>query len=612
MSLKNFDYISPKITLYFYGTRRHTSKFGGTLTILMVLLSATYVFYLIYNIIRHKISNFMLYRTYLVDAGQFYFNDTTGIFHYFQLYDFKTRENEEYNSKYIRIFMSRLYRTYINEHDSLSENEHWVYDNCRENEDNKNIDKNILDINSFRNGACLRYYYSNISHMYYPIEDTENFKFPYIIHGSANKDNLFLETIIEKCDNSSIISTVLGHCGNQKDMDEYVEQYKGINLQILSKRVETDNYNNPIYQYMHSISESLDMNSVPVDNINLMPYFIEISSGIFFPRTTKNISCSLELNRRENWNIDENLKILAIFDYWLQNSAQVIKGGYTTLYDILPSIGGIIQLIYYIFYSINYLYNKYIIIQDCNKSFFRMYNLEDIKGIPMKKNFAKYVNSLRNNMKINTITNKIINAKKEKRDSIFVAKYHKQKRSLRSDIINNNNSIFFSINNEDNFKNDLSNSNELIANIQKNNLNNLKNIMQFNNKRISVQNREIKDKNEGIATNIININKNKNRIHMKNFNEKLNKFINEKNQSFKVEPLNAKITSKLINFFDFVLYLAKFKHRNQIFFILNQFRQKLLGEEHIFRTNIILYHLEKYFDIKEIKKIDIMELYDNL
>ena len=612
MSLKNFDYISPKITLYFYGTRRHTSNFGGTLTILMVLLSATYVFYLIYNIIRHKISNFMLYRTYLVDAGQFYFNDTTGIFHYFQLYDFKTREYEEYNSKYIRIFMSRLYRTYINEHDSLSENEHWVYDNCRENEDNKNIDKNILDINSFRNGVCLRYYYSNISHMYYPIEDTENFKFPYIIHGSANKDNLFLETIIEKCDNSSIISTVLGHCGNQKDMDEYVEQYKGINLQILSKRVETDNYNNPIYQYMHSISENLDMNSVPVDNIHLMPYFIEISSGIFFPRTTKNISCSLELNRRENWNIDENRKILAIFDYWLQNSAQVIKGGYTTLYDILPSIGGIIQLIYYIFYSINYLYNKYIIIQDCNKSFFRMYNLEDIKGIPMKKNFAKYVNSLRNNMKINTITNKIINAKKEKRDSIFVAKYHKQKLSLRSDFINNNNSIFFSINNEDNFKNNLSNSNELIANIQKNNLNNLKNIMQFNNKRISVQNREIKDKNEGIATNIININKNKNRIHMKNFNEKLNKFINEKNQSFKVEPLNAKITSKLINFFDFLLYLAKFKHRNQIFFILNQFRQKLLGEEHIFRTNIILYHLEKYFDIKEIKKIDIMELYDNL
>ena len=610
MSLKNFDYISPKITLYFYGTRRHTSKFGGTLTILMVLLSATYVFYLIYNIIRHKISNFMLYRTYLVDAGQFYFNDTTGIFHYFQLYDFKTREYEEYNSKYIRIFMSRLYRTYINEHDSLSENEHWVYDNCRENEDNKNIDKNILDINSFRNGVCLRYYYSNISHMYYPIEDTENFKFPYIIHGSANKDNLFLETIIEKCDNSSIISTVLGHCGNQKDMDEYVEQYKGINLQILSKRVETDNYNNPIYQYMHSISENLDMNSVPVDNIHLMPYFIEISSGIFFPRTTKNISCSLELNRRENWNIDENRKILAIFDYWLQNSAQVIKGGYTTLYDILPSIGGIIQLIYYIFYSINYLYNKYIIIQDCNKSFFRMYNLEDIKGIPMKKNFAKYVNSLRNNMKINTFTNKIINAKKEKRDSIFVAKYHKQKLSLRSDFINNNNSIFFSINNEDNFKNNLSNSNELIANIQKNNLNNLKNIMQFNNKRISVQNREIKDKNEGIANNIIN--KKKNRIHMKNFNEKLNKFINEKNQSFKVEPLNAKITSKLINFFDFLLYLAKFKHRNQIFFILNQFRQKLLGEEHIFRTNIILYHLEKYFDIKEIKKIDIMELYDNL
>ena len=49
-----------------------------------------------------------------------------------------------------------------------------------------------------------------------------------------------------------------------------------------------------------------------------------------------------------------------------------------------------------------------------------------------------------------------------------------------------------------------------------------------------------------------------------------------------------------------------------MFFVLNQFRQKLLGEEHIFRNNIILYHLEKYFNIKEIQKVDILELFENL
>ena len=605
MSLSKLDYISPKITLFYYGKRRHASNLGGILTVLMVLLSASYVFYLIYNIISHKITNFMLYRTYFVDAGQFYFNDTTGIFHYFQIFDIKQKDYGEYKSQFIRIFMSRLYTTYIDKHDNLSENEHWVYDTCKDNKENKNIDKNLFDINSFKKGVCLRYYYNNIDHIYYPVEDLQNFKYPYLIHGSSNKDNLFLETIIEKCDNSSIISNVLGSCGNQKDIDEYFEKYKGITLQLLSKRVDTDNYESPIYEYMHSISESLNINSVAVNNINLMPYFIEINNGVVFPRTKKTITWSFEFNRRENLYIKDNQKILAIFDYWLQNSAQVIKGGYSTLYDILPSIGGIIQLIYYIFYSINFLYNKYIIIQDCNKSFFRMYNIEDTKGISTKKTFAKYVNSLRDKIKINNTKNKIINQAREKRDSIFVAKYHRQKQSLAA----YNNSLLSSNINEDNFKNDLSNSNDLIASLQKNNLSNIiKSKISNNKQRISFQKKDFKLKNESIGTSVIN----KKTVYNKNFNEKINKFINDKNQSFKVEPLNVKITSKLINIFDFILYLFKYKGKNQIFFILNHFRQKILGEEHIFRTNIILYHLEKYFNIKEIKKIDIMELYDNL
>ena len=606
MSLSKFDYISPKITLFYYGTKRHSSNLGGILTALMVLLSASYVFYLIYNILRHKITNFMFYMTYLVDAGQFYFNDTSGIFHYFQLYDIKNKEYGEYKSKYIRIFMSRLYRTYIDKQLTLSEYEHWVYDICRDNRENKNIDKKIIDNISFKNGACLRYYYNNIDHIYYPIEDVENFKFPYLIHGSSNKDNLFLETIIEKCDNSSIISQVLGNCGNQKDIDEYFEKYQGINFQLLSRRVDTDNYESPIYQYMHSISESLDINPVPVNNINLMPYFIEINNGVIYPHINKNITCSFEFNRRENWEIKNNTKILAIFDYWLQNSAQVIKGGYRTIYDILPSIGGIIQLIYYIFYSINYLYNKYTIIQDSNKSFFRMYNLEDSKVISQNKTFAKYVNSLRDNIKVNNTNNKKIAPVKEKRDSIFVAKYHKQKQSLKSVRIYNS-SQFLNINN--NFQNDLSNSNnELIANLQKTNLANIKNKISSNKQLISLQKKDFKLKNEKTSSFAIN---NKN-VHSQNFNEKINKFISDKNQSFKVEPLNVKMTSKLINFWEFILYIIKYKRRNHIFYILNQFRQKVLGEEHIFKTNVILYHLEKYFNINEIKRIDIMELYDNL
>ena len=621
MSFRSIDYISPKITLFYYGRRRHSSNLGGILTVLMAFFSACYVFYLIYKIFEHKIINFMFYRTFLIDAGQFYFNDTTGIFHFFQLYDTSSKLYGEYNSKYVRIIMSRLYRTYVKNQLNLSDNEHWVYDKCRENIDNKNIDKNVFHDNSFNSGICLRYYYDNQKHMYYPIEDIYNFKYPYLIHGSANKDNLFLETVIEKCENSSVTSNILGPCGTKNEMDEFIQKYKGINLQLLFKRVNTDNYKNPIYQYLHSVSESLNVYSVPVDHINLLPYFIEVNTGLFYPTTTKNITCSFELNRRENMNLDNNTKTLAIFDYWLQNSAQVIKGGYTTLYDILPSIGGIIQLIYYIFYSFNYLYNKYITIQDSNKSFFRMYNLEDTKEIPLKKEFIKNVISLRNEIKLkntNISPLKLINKKND--NNIFISKYNKQHQINKSNM--NNNSIFMNIIDDKDYRNDLSNSNDLMENLQKNisKYNIKQNIQSSNNNFIKYyQKNQNQNKNEKISEKKSNIRVAKrgsitilNEAKKNNFSNELNEFIKEKNKSFNVEPLNIKITTKLINFLYFLFYVAKFKRKNQVFFILNQFRQKILGEEHIFKTNIIFYHLEKYFNIKEIKKVDIMELYQNL
>jgi hypothetical protein len=398
-----------------------------------------------------------------------------------------------------------------------------------------------------------------------------------------------------------VISTVLGFCGSENEIDDYFDQFKGINFQLLSKRVDTDNYEDPLYQYFHSISESLDVYSVPVDNINIMPFFIEIKSGIVIPVTQKLETYSLELNRRENLEVHDNTKIAAIFDYWLQNSAQVMKGGYNTIYDILPSIGGIIQLIYYIFYIFNYLYNKYITIQDCKESFFRMYNSEDPKGVPMKKNFIRCVNSLREDAQKMFPKNKLVTAKKERRDSIFIAKYHRHKKSLKSDL--GNNSIIL---NDENNKNNLSNSNDIIINIQ-NNL--TKNTVTYN-KRISVQKcSKFKSSNEEVSKIIEP--EQKNNLADK-FEVELREFIIKKNKTFKVEPFNYIIASKFTSLFSFFFYVIKYKKKSNIYFILNQFRLKLLGEEHLFKSNIILYHIEKYFNVREIQKVDILELYENL
>ena len=73
----------------------------------------------------------------------------------------------------------------------------------------------------------------------------------------------------------------------------------------------------------------------------------------------------------------------------------------------------------------------------------------------------------------------------------------------------------------------------------------------------------------------------------------LQEYIYHKNNELKYEPLNSHIISRFINFFNFFLSLTGNKIKKRIFFIFNKFREKILGEETLFRTKIYLYHLEK-------------------
>ena len=637
MSLKELDFLSPKITLFYYGSKRHKSQVGAILALIMVLLSTIYISYLILNIFNHKLSSFIFYKTYITDAGQFNFNDTAGIYHYFQLYDIQNKVYGQYNSKYVRIFMSRLYKSYQNNQASLFDNEHWLYDICREGDDNKNVNKEVFhDETYFSRGACLRYYYNNEIKKYFPIEDNINFKYPYLIHGSGRSGNLFLETIIERCDNSSVTNLVLGVCGSEDEINDYIKKYMGIYMQILQKQVITNNYEKPIYEYINGISGSLDSSSVPVNNINLSPFYIDIKTGVIFPRRKVINTIYFETNRKATWENNGNKNILAIFDYWLQNDSQIIKGGYNTLYDALPSIGGIIQLIYYIFYSINYLYNKYIVIKDCNKSLFKMYNSEENISVKDKEKFIKCINSVRDEVKC---INKSNNNDIFKRHSFFG-----RSKNLKSGNQMNNLGLNLDFNNSSKFKKknyisteinpnnnlnkflscnsnqiiDMSNSKDLMIsipnNIIYNNTNNIKIVNKNNRKSLTKEKLRIgqgsKKKEDLISCQVRESDK-----MVKNyftFSNQLKDFFGQKQKAFKIEPLNERILNRYITFYNYLLSFVGNFHKKRVFYIFDKFRKKILGEDHIFRTNLFLYQLKKYFNIKETEKIDIYELYENL
>lgn len=618
MPIRHLDYLSPRISLFYFGKKSHVSIFGSIMTLLMIFLSGLYSFYLIYNIARHNVSNFMFYKNYLDDVGYYSFNNTGGIFHYFQFYDYQKQVFGSYNPKYIRVFMSRLYyRNY--EKGALSKNEHWVYDFCRDGLDNINFSKEIfVNNNDFKRGVCLRYYYDNIKGKYFPIEDKENFKYPYLIHGSGRTDNLLLETVIEKCDNESKISELLGPCGDENEIENYLNVYKAIYFQLVENQVNTENYRKSIYQYIYSISGSLNSLNVPINNINFMPFIIEIKKGIIIPRVEKFITYLFDENRKATFETN-NKQLLAIFDYWMINTCQIIKGEYNDLYDILPKIGGIIQLIYYIFYSFNYFYNKYIIIEDCNKIYFKLFNKihDEKEDSYSKKNFINCVNSIREDIKFKRRNSQL--KRKSKLDSRLFEYKEKNRKARNNKIIktdiNSNKNIPNSLNNKNELfsnSNIISNSNDLILEIPKNDVisNTLNVDILKNKKKLFFKDGNKNENNNKKKEELKNNKKEKINFLYYQFNYQLQEYIFHKNNEFKYEPISPNHISKFISFWNYMLSLMGNKNKKRVFFIFNKFREKILGEENLFRGRISLYYLEKYFNIKGYENIDILELYN--
>ena len=366
MVLEYIDILSPRITIYYYGRKRHSSLAGGILTILMILICIIYICYISSELFIHKSPNAQYFRRYMENAGYFQFDNKGGIFHFFQLYNTKNKNFiGNYNKKYIRIIMGRFYDSYQIKKYELSENDHWVYDECRYKDIPNEYKYLINEDTSINNNICIRYFYNSKIKKYIPIDDNKNFMYPYLIYGSSSNKNLYLSAFVVKCNNSSLTSEILGNCAKEEEINEYFENNIGINLFFINHQVDIFNYKNPNNVLLSQIINEFDIINIPICNINFSPLKIRTHKGIIFGYLKEEKSYLFEDNKRTTAKNYENGNIASIFYFWLQNSAQIYDRKYINLLDdILPQIGGIVQTIYYIFFFINKIFNKLKIIKD--------------------------------------------------------------------------------------------------------------------------------------------------------------------------------------------------------------------------------------------------------
>ena len=121
----------------------------------------------------------------------------------------------------------------------------------------------------------------------------------------------------------------------------------------------------------------------------------------------------------------------------------------------------------------------------------------------------------------------------------------------------------------------------------------------------------------------------KNKNEMSNIISKPNtiKLLNLKNDDLRIKTNNylqisnvstfrkIKVKSVNLNFqFSFLSYLMYCKNSNLRFSLnlIDNFRKKLLSEEHLYRNHLDLFYLERYMNIQKKEKIDINEVYKRL
>ena len=643
--LYKIDFLSPPITLFHLERRTHTSNIGGCSLILMLAIITAYISFLLYDLICHKKLTTLFHKKFEFEAGYYSFNSSS-IFHFIQIFSPEDGGYfDKYDSKYIR-----AYTTYVRSNFSYGNlylYDHWVFDNCRKNIDDKGLDPHLFEnVENFTNSVCIRYYYNSTKRKYFSIED-KGFSWPYLEHGISQRNNIYLTTIIQKCSNDSVINEIFGQCPTQKEIDDYISKYFAIYLYFTDTQIDPANYTTPVTKYLQVISTGIGTPQTYVESyIHFSPVRVRTSLGSLFGRTDEIKTFYFDFNRKGSANNGgEKYYTITRYYHLMQNNVQIYERKYNNIFDLFSEIGGVVQFIFYLFYWLNFFYNRYIIAYNTNSLFFSIRDSK-LTDKSSKSIFNKYLQN-----KDNENDKKIINVDNSNNIIFDTSKYQQNKKmsnfyitnfNLNRNIYNNVNSGIIKLKeNLDDSKNcekPIPGNFKKIIDLKQLKADKNKNIFHtnFNSSHVLLKDNnnmnnyvdQIKNKKEVNSYceiyNILENNKkgDNNDIKNRKFSSKeyINRMCLSKESIAKIEHIEKKSTitldekSRKVKHFSFIHYVKSliFKIDKERRYFLTTFRKHLLSEEHLLKSHIKMIFLEKQHNIGGEENTNVLECFNEL
>ena len=541
--LSKIDILSPKITFYQNGKLSHSSAISGVLTLISLFFCFIVGMLLSEDIIHRKNPKSHYFKKYEKDLDSYSF-DSTGIFHFF-------RFSNNYitypiiNNSLIRIIGIRNYSLYINNRNIIDEGniEYWIYDKCENKIDNKDFDSLIFsDISDFENYVCLKYYYNPEKKIFY--KNTEdNFKYPYLIHGSSNKNNLFYYMIIESCRNESHYNILYGNntCGSNEEINNFKNKIDGGDIYFIDNYIDVSDYKKPVHQFIQSTSCTMSGLEIPVIHLQFIPSKVYTHSALF--TDSYKVKQSFLYNTKESKSREIDNISIGEFAFWIENNVEIYDRSYKKIQELLADIGGIIKIIILIADIINYPFNKYITLKNSSK---------------------------------------------------FLSEHSKKHKTI----------ISTSIINGSNFQSLIQNS-KIHFSIINNYVSTPKKSKTYKN---SPNSKFSPHSNNYLDTNLNGIASPMNR-------QNTGAVLGKKKKIYDVSKLITLLDfHKNLNFHFYLNYLCLKNKKNEPLYLINNFRERLLSEEHLYLNHIKQFLLYKQMKKDEGKKVEceLSELYSKL
>ena len=398
MYLRKIDFLSPKLTLYFFKQSSHSNFINGIITIITLIIYLVALAYFSLDIIYRTNGTAYLYNRIIDDAGIFSMKDS--IFHYINII------NKIPNQRLIQIYgLSNIQLNKINDDGKRENFDHYIYSFCTEDM-KKYIKKEITEIIDnkiyFNFSFCIESFYNSTSKEIVKYNE-KDFIYPTISSGMSNPNRTYYGIIAQKCVNSTLNNFA---CESPEKIEKFIS---GINFdfRVINYDVDIKNYKKPLIYSFISVTSGFSPSAFSANYLNFQPLSIISNDGLFLNSKWEKNIYKYEQNEKQTW---ENINgILGAYYFWLQNNAITYERNYKKIQNMLSDFGGISHTFYMIAYLFNYIIYKFSMLNDINKLLHHIIHLKKGNSLiyNIKMDYLPNSSSLNLNM-INKSSQKFI------------------------------------------------------------------------------------------------------------------------------------------------------------------------------------------------------------